>query len=269
MSLERRNRVVAMVGSALTNLKTCTTLIEHDVNLVGICICDQRLLRLPFRYVWKSVRRYGVGTAMGQIAGRIYYRLLNRVRDLHVYRRLYDEVAIQAVLQDWQGEIHRTKSYSDDSTIDWLRGMRPDIIVVHTPYWISKRVRKEANRDIVIGGHPGITPQFRGSHPAFWAMYQGNPAAVGYSVFWLDGGVDTGDLIYQGRVLLEPGDSFMTVQWKGMLSEAEVIARVIRDYDHGIEIPRIKHAAIPANSEYRVPTLGEYLAYRRRQSVLR
>jgi methionyl-tRNA formyltransferase len=120
-------------------------------------------------------------------------------------------------------------------------------------------------KDIVIGGHPGLTPEYRGSHSAFWAIYNGEPEKVGCSVFWLDEGVDTGDLIVQEPIPIEPGDSYFTLGWKGMKRIAELQAKTVTDFDRGIPIRRKKHASIPAGSEYPVPTLLDYLKYRRRQ----
>jgi folate-dependent phosphoribosylglycinamide formyltransferase PurN len=269
MNKAQGNRVVALVGSSLVQLKTCATLIEFGVNIVGICICDQRIFNLPLRYTWRLIKKNGIITAIGQILGRIYYNLLNYKKDSVIFQKLYDEAKIRNTLNNWNGDIFQTNNYSGKDTIKWLESIAPDIIVVHSPYWIGKKVRSMARKGIVIGGHPGITPFFRGSDSAFWAAYQGKFEEVGWSVFWLDEGIDTGDLIYQERLAIEQGDSFMTLQGKGMIHEAEMQAKVILDYDNGIEIPRSKHKNIPENSDYSNPTILDYLHYRKRQSIVR
>ena len=82
------NRVVVLCGPQLRHRHTCATLIDASVNVVGICICDQKTGRIPVRYVWRSLRRRGLLQTLGQVSGRLYYSLLNRGKDATVFRRL-------------------------------------------------------------------------------------------------------------------------------------------------------------------------------------
>lgn len=61
----------------------------------------------------------------------------------------------------------------------------------------------------------------------------------------------------------------MTLGWKGMIKQAEMQAKVILEYDDGRKIPRIKHESIPENSCYDLPTLFEYLKYKKKQNLVR
>lgn len=263
-----KNRVVILTAGEIWHRNTCATLIAAGVNVVGICIADQQTAGLPLKYVLKSFGRRGFLTTTGQILGRIYYRLLNRSADRAAQRAIYDDKWIDETLRAYTGPIHRTGSYSAPETLEWLKSLEPDVLVVHTGYWVGKKVRELPTKGVVIGGHPGITPEYRGSHSAFWAIHNGKPEDVGCSVFWLDEGVDTGDVIAQERISIAPDDSYFTLGWKGMKRIAELQAKTVLDFDRGIPIPRHKHASIPPGSEYPVPTLLDYLRYRRRQRGL-
>lgn len=269
MDDEKKNRIVVLCGSSLHHLFTCATLIKADLDVVGICVCDQKTMGLPAKYVWRSIKKKGLAKVMGQILGRIFYELLNKKKDKEIYRKLYDEENIRGVVMEWTDKFHYTDNYSNPETIDWLKSVDPDVMVVHTGYWIGKSVRKIAKKDIVIGGHPGLIPHYRGSHSAFWAINNGCPEDVGCSIFWLGGGLDTGDLIRQEKISINEGDSFVTLGWKGMIKEAEMQAEVLSEFELGIEIPRLKHNSIPENSYYDVPTLSEYLSYRKKQNLTR
>jgi len=262
---DTRNRVVILTAGEIWHRNTCATLLAAGVNVVGICIADQQTAGLPLKYIWKSFGRRGFFTTAGQIVGRIYYRLLNRSADREQQRAIFDEKRIGEVLSAYAGPMHRTENYSSPETLAWLESLAPDVLVVHSGYWVGKKVRAMPRKGVVIGGHPGITPEYRGSHSAFWAIYNGKPEDVGCSVFWLDEGVDTGDLIVQERIPVTAGDSYFTLGWKGMKRIAELQAKTVLDFDRGIPIPRMKHASIPPGSEYPVPTLLDYLRYRRRQ----
>ncbi|HVZ23091.1 MAG TPA: formyltransferase family protein [Vicinamibacterales bacterium] len=43
-----------------------------------------------------------------------------------------------------------------------------------------------------LGTHMGVLPAYRGMNVAEWAAFNGDP--VGCSVFWIDDGIDTGDI---------------------------------------------------------------------------
>jgi folate-dependent phosphoribosylglycinamide formyltransferase PurN len=266
---DQRNRIVVLCGPNLTHKKTCATLVAAGVNVVGMCVADQRTAGLPLKYIWTSIRRHGPLKTWGQILGRLYYNVFNKRKDEQVFDRLFKEREIDEVLCEWNGERHFTRDYGAPNTLTWLKGLNPDVLVVHSSYWVGKRVRDVARKKVVLGGHPGLTPCYRGSHSAFWALSNGRPQDVGCSVFWLDAKLDGGDLVAQERLPIEPDDSFVTLGWKGMIRLAEIQAQVLVDFDRGIEIPRAKHAQIPHGSEYHVPTLWEYAKYRRTQSAVR
>lgn len=247
---------------------TCATLINHGLNVVGICEADQRTAGLPLKYLAKSVKRKGLEVTLSRIAARVLYQLLNHRRDQEIFARLFDEQRINATLRRWGGQIHHTRNYSAPETLRWLQEMEADIFVVHTPYWVGKKVRSLAKTKIVLGGHPGITPYYRGSHSAFWAIYKDKPEDVGCTVFLLDDGVDTGDIVAQDRIPIANGDSFFSLGWKGMIRIAEMQSKILRDLDRGIDIPR-KPAVPVEDSEFDNPRLAQYLQYRRRQQLAR
>jgi folate-dependent phosphoribosylglycinamide formyltransferase PurN len=260
-----KNRVVILAGPQIWCDNTCATLISAGLNIVGICVCDESTAGLPLKYIQQSAKKRGVGRTIGQVLGRLVYRLVNGRSDREKLQQIFPEAQIRAALSSWKGPRHVTRSFGDQATISWISGLQPDVLVAHTGSWVTKKVRELPRKQVCIGGHPGLIPRYRGSHSAFWAIYHAHPEDVGCSVFWLAAGVDSGDLIVQERLPLEPGDSYFTLGWKGMKRIAELQAQVLTDFDRGIPIPRHPHASIPEGSEYHVPTLWEYVVYLWRQ----
>ncbi len=257
------HRVVVLCGPSLSHRHTCATVIERGLNVVGVCEADQRTKGVPLAYLRKSVKQKGLAATLSRAAARALYHALNFRKDREVFRRLFDSERIRQVIQEWQergGDIHRTQDYSSPKTIEWLREKRADILVVHTPYWVGKAVRGIPRTGIVLGGHPGITPNYRGSHSAFWAIYAGKPEDVGCTVFLINEGVDSGDIVAQEHLAIEKGDSFVTLAWKGMVRTAHLQAAVLQDLDRGVDLRR-RQPIIPADSVFDNPRLGEYLRY--------
>jgi len=262
-------RVVILAGPRVWHRSSCATLIASGANVVGICVADQRAGGLPLRYVWKSLRRIGPLSVLSQIASRVLYRILNGARDAAHLQAIFDSAAIDRILRDWNGATHQTHDYGATETRKWIAALRPDVLIVSTPYWVTKAVRDLALRGLVIGGHPGITPHYRGSHSAFWALLRGKPDDVGYTVFHVANGVDTGDVISQGRVAIEAGDTYFSLAWKAGRLIAAAQAEVLAKLDRGTPVPRQPHASIPPDSEFGVPGLLDYVRYRMVQRLAR
>jgi methionyl-tRNA formyltransferase len=223
---------------------------------------------MPIQYLLKSAKRKGVWPTTSRLLARVVYEALNHRKDQKVFEQLFDRRGLEETLRPLADRIHYTDNYSRPETLAWLEEREADILVVHTPYWVGKKVRQLPRKGIVLGGHPGLTPNYRGSHSAFWAVYSRKPEDVGCTVFLIDNGVDTGDVVAQQRIPVEKGDSFMTLSWKGMIRIAQLQAKVLNDLDAGAELPRRK-VTIPADSEFDNPTLGEFLRYRMRQQTVR
>jgi methionyl-tRNA formyltransferase len=247
---------------------TCATLIREGFNVVGLCVADQRSAGLPLSYLRLSVRKKGLWVTLSRVAARLLYQLLNRRQDRRKQEQVFDAKAIRTILDSWKGEWHYTQNYSAPATLAWLQAMDADIFVAHTSYWVGKQVRDLPKTKIVLGGHPGLTPYYRGSHAAFWAIFRGHPDDVGCTVFVLDKGVDTGDIVAQERLPIEPGDSFISLGWKGMKRTAELQAAALHHFAQSGDIPR-QRVPVPEHSEFDNPTLGDYLRYLWRQQQVR
>lgn len=261
-------RVVCLFGTGIIFDKTLSVLLEKEVNVVGVVHANKHQKGVDFSYLKIAGRKYGYWTLFLQILGRIYYKLLENKKDRAIFHRIYEEKEIQSVLKNYEVKIHHTEDYGKPETIEWIKSLQPDLFVVHTGYWVGKKVRNLV-KGRVIGGHPGITPDYRGIHSPFWAIFNGEPEKVGYSVFWLDSGVDTGDILHQSTVPIEKGDSYFTLSWKGMVGIAENQARIIKEMENGIEPEARKVGEVDESTNYNHPTIFQYLKYRRIQDLAR
>ena len=248
---------------------TCATLLSAGLNVVGIVCCERRGPRARLEFLRKWVARRGLRLTAGQILGRVYDRAKNRGRDAQVLRRLVDDAANRATIQRAGVPVVWSDSYARPDTLDALRRLDPDIFVVHTKYIVGKRVRELA-RVAVIGGHPRVTPSYRGAYSPFWALYRDQRDMVGFTVFLLDDGIDTGPILGQGCIPIVPGeDSHLTLAWKGMMQSSELQARIVARLDAGESVPTRPIDDVPQDSYFDVPTLGQFLRYRRVQASVR
>ena len=54
--------------------------------------------------------------------------------------------------------------------------------------------------------HPSILPKYRGASAINWALIKGE-SITGLTIFWVDQGIDTGPILLQKTVTIEPDDT--------------------------------------------------------------
>jgi len=71
--------------------------------------------------------------------------------------------------------------------------------------------------------HPGLLPWGRGTHPVFWALWEGTPA--GATLQELTAGVDAGPIVEQREVPVLAGDTGGSLHERVQAAERELFAR--------------------------------------------
>ena len=101
--------------------------------------------------------------------------------------------------------ILRGGEFRTDSGQETLRGLELDYIVsIHFPYLVPAAVLS-LPRLGVLNLHPAFLPYNRGWHTASWAILDGTP--FGATLHFMDEGVDTGDIVHQRELPIEPDDT--------------------------------------------------------------
>lgn len=101
-----------------------------------------------------------------------------------------------------------------------IRALKPDVIFV---MGLSQVIPSEIlgiPSIGTIGSHPALLPWNRGRHPIIWAIANGLTKS-GLTLFWLDNGIDTGDIWAQMEFAIGPDDDASIVydRVKGLASE--------------------------------------------------
>lgn len=89
----------------------------------------------------------------------------------------------------------------------WLNRMQPDVALVMTfPYKIPQRILDRIPKGM-YNFHMARLPQYRGSEPIFWEVFNREPFGA-VSVHRMDAGFDTGPLVLQQQVAIDPEDTY-------------------------------------------------------------
>lgn len=94
--------------------------------------------------------------------------------------------------------------------IAWVRQLEPDLLVLA---FVTSFVPQEMIDIAKFGGinyHPSLLPKYRGGSAINWAII-GGEKQTGVSIHFIDAGVDTGPILLQEEVAIEPDDTVKSV----------------------------------------------------------
>jgi methionyl-tRNA formyltransferase len=98
----------------------------------------------------------------------------------------------------------------DPQAYDQMVSLNPDLAVLAFVTDIVPGKVLAVPRLGAICYHPSILPKYRGASAINWAVINGEKE-TGLTIFWVDEGIDTGDILLQKKVEIGPNDTTGTV----------------------------------------------------------
>jgi methionyl-tRNA formyltransferase len=126
----------------------------------------------------------------------------------------------------YSANIHFVKSLNGSECVGMLKDLDPDLVVVAGAPILKREVLSTA-RLAALNAHPGLLPQYRGVDVIPWAVLRGDP--VGVTVHQIDTGVDTGPIILQEQIPIQPNDRIGTLRRKAEVLAGELMARAVSE----------------------------------------
>ena len=108
---------------------------------------------------------------------------------------------------------------------DAIAAHAPDLVVLAG--FMRILAPSVVNRFRVVNTHPSLLPEFPGAHAIADALKAGS-ATTGVTVHWVDEGVDTGPVIAQTVVAIEPDDDEDTLRARVQAAEKPLYIATIR-----------------------------------------
>lgn len=224
-------------------------------NIDGVIVEEQLDARTVLRKRWK---RLGAWRTLGELTFRAgivpWLRLASRRR----LRQIFQEHRLSTNSIPTAKLVH-VSTVNDPAARKALERLAPDIVVIFGTRILSRETLSFPA--IFVNLHAGITPLYRGVHGGYWALAEGKPANFGVTVHLVDVGIDTGGILAQARVEVDPHDNFATYP----LLQCAVGLKLLRDD----VLPRLMSGdqstltAPPGQSRlWTHPTAWEYLAHR-------
>ena len=113
-----------------------------------------------------------------------------------------------------------------------ITSFKPDVIVV-----LGSSVLKPEMISLpaaaIINLHSGLSPYYRGTWSYGWPVVNKDPEHIGVTVHSINSGIDTGDIIYQTKPLLEKDDDLNTIFLKVIAEGIELMVKALEEIING------------------------------------
>ncbi len=102
--------------------------------------------------------------------------------------------------------VFQPRSYRDEEVFAQYRALQPDLaILAFVTDIVPARYFDAASRGAICY-HPSLLPRHRGGSAINWAVIMGD-TRTGLTIFWPDGGIDTGPILLQKEIEVGPDDT--------------------------------------------------------------
>lgn len=128
--------------------------------------------------------------------------------------------------------IYQPKDINDESFIEEIRNLKPDLFVLSGYTQILKKELLSIPRQGTINLHGGKLPDYRGSSVINWQIIKGESTG-GCSIIYVDEGIDTGDIIAQSCYDILPDDDAATVLEKTLKIFPKMLVEVLQKIKAG------------------------------------
>lgn len=119
-----------------------------------------------------------------------------------------------------------TEDINASESLNWIRERSPDVIFCFGWSRLLKEDLLAAAPLGVVGFHPAALPANRGRHPLVWALALGLEKTAS-TFFFMDAGVDSGDILSQHVIEIDPHDDAGTLYKKVCTTALEQIAQFV------------------------------------------
>lgn len=129
-------------------------------------------------------------------------------------------------------EVYQPDSVNGEDTIDRLKEINPDVIVVVAFGQILKKDLLNIPKYGCLNIHASILPKYRGAAPINWAIINGEKE-TGITIMEMDEGLDTGDILKVERIPIEKDDDSISIHDKLSHLGAKLIIQVLEEMRMG------------------------------------
>jgi folate-dependent phosphoribosylglycinamide formyltransferase PurN len=205
----------------------------------------------------KRIKKLGVWKVAGQILFQLIIVPLLNLTAAKRKRGIMKNFSMDSSALPLEKTV-QVQSVNDDSCLQLLQRMGPQLVIVNGTRIISKRILDSVSSSF-INMHAGITPKYRGVHGAYWSLVNNDEKNCGVTIHLVDAGIDTGGVIFQKIITVGNKDNFVTYPLLQLGEGIPYMKKAIED------IVQHRIALSDGTKESRLwshPSIWQYLFYR-------
>lgn len=157
------------------------------------------------KWLQKRIQRKGLIRAVDEIAYQFYYSAFKFKKDQHYLSEAFEAYfGREAFNPPPSVPYYEFEDLNGPEALHTLRDLKPDLVFAACVSQYFKKPYMEIPRLGTVLYHEGLTPEYKGLHTAFWALYNGEKHRIGYTLLQLDSKIDNGRPLAQGVGKLNP-----------------------------------------------------------------
>lgn len=159
---------------------------------------------------------------------------------------------ISRMTQEKRIKIVKFRSADDQDFLRQVKLIKPDVIITLIFQKIPEAVIAQAGIGC-INLHPGILPEYRVHGGNFWPLFNGD-SHFGYTIHYLDGNLDTGDILKIERFPISDNDTVQTLLFKQQTFGANGLVEIINKISSNEQLSAIKQRQLGEGKSWPWPS---------------
>jgi len=215
--------VILTYESLYANMMTDHLIRSRPGDVVGIVRSDCLLYgkSLPGA-LWFLLRRTGM-----RFVGRKAFEFFQQRSMAILFQLMGRELRVPSLRQverKYGVPVVGSKDVNGVETLAQIEDWRPDLVISVYLNQLIKRELIALPTKGCLNIHPALLPHNRGLFPYFWVLANGD-RETGVTLHWVDEHFDTGEILLQAVVQVEPGDTITSLSYKSGVVGAEMLER--------------------------------------------
>lgn len=149
---------------------------------------------------------------------------------------------VKKLAQEHGIPVHQPFSLKSPQTHQSIAAYEPDIIVVAAYGKILPPSVLEIPSHGCLNVHASLLPEYRGASPIQWALWQGEKE-TGVSIMLMDEGMDTGPVLSQKAVPIQPEDNYFSLSKALAVTGSQLLADTIIPWVEGNINPQVQDSS--------------------------
>lgn len=206
-------------------------------------------------------RRLAAALFVLRKSGLFFLIEMLRLKVLRLVFSKKSKVTPRTLAREHGVELFKCRDINDSDALARLESWHPDLVIsTNFNHYIGRKARNVAR----IGTwnlHKSYLPMYRGMAPSFHALLNGADY-TGATLHLVMKGFDTGDILRQVQIPIEPGDSVFSLNMKASVQGGEMLAELLAGKAPAAVAP--KPQASGNWPSYTYPSRAEVRQFRKR-----